>query len=48
MEIPEYVTIEEVKRVCKEINIRDWTILKSPEIQPEEAKVFLVKVNANE
>lgn len=30
MNIPEYVTKEEVKRVCRELNIRDWTRLEKP------------------
>ena len=25
MDFPEYITIDEVKRVCNEIGIRDWT-----------------------
>jgi len=45
MKIPEYVTVEEVKRVCKALNIRDWTELKSPEVSAEEAKVILEVVN---
>jgi len=38
MEIPEYITIDEVKRVCKKLNLRDWTALTKPKIAPEEAK----------
>jgi hypothetical protein len=45
MKLPEYVTVEEVKRVCKELKIRDWTVLKAPDILPEEAKVILAEVN---
>jgi hypothetical protein len=45
MKIPEYVTVEEVRRVCKELKIRDWTKLKKAEIQPNEARVILSKVN---
>jgi hypothetical protein len=45
MRLPEYVTIEEVKRVCKELNIRDWTQLKKAKVAIEEASVILVKVN---
>ena len=37
MEIPEYITLEEIKRVCKELNIRDWTTLEQPEVESEEA-----------
>jgi hypothetical protein len=41
MELPEYVTVDEVKRVCKEIGIRDWTELQTPEVTPEEARIVL-------
>ena len=26
MDLPEYVTVEEVKRVCQELKISDWTV----------------------
>jgi hypothetical protein len=45
MELPEYVTIEEVRRVCKNLNIRDWTSLADPEVLPEEAQLILSEVN---
>ncbi len=45
MKIPQYVTVEEVKRVCKELKIRDWTKLKKAEVPSKEAKVILAKVN---
>ena len=45
MRLPEYVTIEEVKRVCKELNISDWTKLKKGKVSPEEASVILTEVN---
>jgi hypothetical protein len=45
MELPEYVTVDEVKRVCKELNIRDWTTLREAKVLPEEAKVILKEVN---
>lgn len=37
MEIPEYVTVEEVQRVCRELGLRDWTELTAPEVEPREA-----------
>jgi len=37
MNIPEYVTKEEVRRVCSEIGIRDWTALKEAKITLKEA-----------
>ncbi len=45
MEIPEYITKEEVRRVCKGLNIRDWTKLKRAKVLSKEAKVILAKVN---
>ncbi len=43
--MPEYITKEEVKRVCKELRMRDWTKLKTAKILPKEAKVILWAVN---
>jgi len=45
MELPVYVTIEEVQRVCKSLNLRDWTKLTDARITPEEARVILQEVN---
>ena len=45
MDIPEYVTVQEVRRVCKELGIRDWTKLKKPSVQPKEAQKILARVN---
>jgi hypothetical protein len=45
MEIPEYITVEEVRRVCKELNVSDWTEKKEPEVSSEEAEVILSEVN---
>ena len=42
---PQYITNEEVKRVCKEIGIRDWTKLKAPKTTASEAKKILKIVN---
>jgi hypothetical protein len=45
MNLPEYVTVEEVKRVCKELKIGDWTELTEAKVLPEEAAVILEEVN---
>jgi hypothetical protein len=45
MKVPQYVTVEEVKRVCKELKISDWTKKKTPKVSPREAKVILSVVN---
>ena len=45
MKIPEYVTVAEVKRVCKELKISDWTRKKKAQVSPKEAKLILSMVN---
>lgn len=45
MDLPVYVTVEEVKRVCRLLNIRDWSALTLPEVLPEEARIILDEVN---
>jgi hypothetical protein len=45
MNLPEYVTVEEVKRVCRELKIGDWTGLTEAVVSPDEAKVILSEVN---
>ena len=45
MKLPEYVTVKEVGRVCKELKIRDWSKLKETKIPPKEARTILKEVN---
>jgi hypothetical protein len=45
MKLPEYVTLQEVKRVCRELKIRDWTKLKKPQVTMKEARIILPHVN---
>jgi hypothetical protein len=45
MELPEYITVAEVKRVCRELNFRDWSALTEPRVLPQEAEVILKEVN---
>jgi hypothetical protein len=40
MKIPEYITKEEVRRVCAVIGIRDWTALTEAKVKIEEAEVI--------
>lgn len=47
MNLPEYVSIEEVKRVCGELNISDWTELEDAKVSSDEARVILSEVNVN-
>jgi len=45
MDLPDYVTVDEVRRVCKQLGIRDWTKLKKAEVKEKEAKILLGEVN---
>jgi hypothetical protein len=45
MKLPEYITANEVRRVCKELGIRDWSRLKKASARPEEASKILALVN---
>jgi len=45
MKMPQYVSVEEVKRVCKELKISDWTKKEEPKVSVREAKVILTELN---
>ncbi|MDH3886207.1 MAG: hypothetical protein OET63_18445, partial [Desulfobacterales bacterium] len=45
MKIPQYVSVEEVKKVCKDLKIIDWTKKKEPKVSLKEAKVILSELN---
>ena len=45
MKISQYVSVEEVKRVCKELKISDWTKKEEPKVSVKEAKVILTELN---
>ena len=38
MELPEYISKNEVQRVCRELGIRDWTQLTEPDVTQDEAR----------
>ena len=40
MDIPEYVSKDEVKRVCDQLGIRDWTELPNTEVEIKEAEIL--------
>jgi uncharacterized protein DUF5661 len=44
MNIPEYVTKEEVRRVCSAIGIRDWTALTEAKVEIQEANMIKMHV----
>jgi hypothetical protein len=46
MKLPEYITVQEVKRVCKDLGISDWTKKKKAVVSAAEAKRILAEVNA--
>jgi hypothetical protein len=45
MKLTEYVTIEEVKKVCKAIGLSDWSEKKDPTVSEGEASKILKIVN---
>jgi hypothetical protein len=48
LKLPNYISIQEVKRVCRELKIRDWTLLEKAEVSLEEAKVILAEIEAGD
>lgn len=48
MDLPDYVSVKEVQRVCKALKIRDWTSLKKAEVMPEEAKTILAELQVGD
>lgn len=45
MKLPDYITVEEVKRVCKELQIRDWTALSDTKVPLKEASTILTALD---
>ena len=45
MEIPVYITVGEVQRVCGLLGIRDWTALGDAAVLAEEARAIMSAVN---
>jgi hypothetical protein len=45
MKIPEYIRLEDVRKACGELGIRDWTKLKEPRATTREARLILDVVN---
>ncbi len=46
MNITDYVSKEEVQRVCQEIGIRDWTQLTDTKVELEEARIIQTLVGS--
>jgi hypothetical protein len=45
MNLPEYVPVAEVRKVCRELKISDWTKKKKAAVSPAEAQKILTLVN---
>ena len=45
MQLPDYVTMDEVKRVCRELGLSDWTDTGRPEVSLDEAAVILKEID---
>ena len=45
MPLSEHVSVDEVKRVCKELGFRDWSSLKEPVVSDDESAKILALVN---
>ncbi len=45
MNIMQYITIEEVQRVCSELGIRDWSSISEARVPMGEAEKILARVN---
>ncbi|MBI5632665.1 MAG: hypothetical protein HZA15_04230 [Nitrospirae bacterium] len=45
MKLPQYITVDEVKRVCKELKLKDWTGIRDEKVSTKEARLILSKVN---
>lgn len=48
MKLPEYVSVEEVKKICRKLKIRDWTMLKKAEITRQEAEAILAEIETGD
>ena len=46
MKLPEYVTKDEVKRVCKELGVRNWAAFGKVAPSVEEAKIIKAAIGA--
>lgn len=45
MELPEYISVEEVKRVCRTVGLSDWSEKTDTGVSTEEAGIILKIVN---
>jgi hypothetical protein len=45
MNLPDYVSKKEVRRVCKELGLKDWSEMKKTVVTEKEASIILKTVN---
>lgn len=45
MKLKQYITVDEVKKVCSEIGLKDWSEITDPTVSKEEAAKILNIVN---
>ena len=45
MNVPQYITVEEVRKTCKDLRISDWTRKKEPKVSMKEAQIILDELN---
>lgn len=45
MQLPDYVPVDEVKRVCKALGLSDWTAKTQAQVSDHDARVILDQVN---
>jgi len=45
MKIPVYITIEEARRVCRELKVTDWTRKKESKVSIKDARIILKYIN---
>lgn len=47
MNLPQYVSLDEVKRVCSDLKLKDWTTIKEPSVSLEEAEIIFTHVKSD-
>ena len=45
MKLLEYIKVEEVRKVCKALKLRDWSKMKEARVLPKEARVILSRID---
>jgi len=48
MKLPEYVSVEEVKKTCIALEIRDWTKLEKAEVTLQEAEAIIAELETKD